>query len=135
MRYVFPRWLMAVYGGACVFLIPWTIILAYLLPRHYIANHWDIAWTGFDIFEIFFFGLTAILVLKKTSWSALSATVLGTLLITDAWFSILTARAGRAQDKAVAHAVLIELPLALLSYSLAYRIFKHISSTESPTKI
>jgi hypothetical protein len=134
-RHIFPRWLTVLYGGACIFLIPWTILLAYILPQHYVSNHWNIAWAGFDVFEIIFFGLTAILAVKKTSWAALSASVLGTLLITDAWFSILTARTGRSEHKAIIQAIAIELPLSLLSYALALRVFKDIKSLAPPTKL
>lgn len=119
---VFPRWLPRLYGFACLVLIPWTIFLAYKLPPTNQANHWDIVWTGFDAFLIIVFALTAWLAFKKSSWTALTATVLGTLLLMDAWFDVLTSRPGKPQHAAIADSIL-EVFLAVLSYMLAHRIF------------
>ncbi|HET9174645.1 MAG TPA: hypothetical protein VFN56_05215, partial [Candidatus Saccharimonadales bacterium] len=99
---VFPKWLPRLYGAACICLIPWTIFLAVKLPPHYQSHHWDAAWTGFDVFLIIAFALTAWLAVKKSSWTALTATALGTILIMDAWFDILTAKPGKAQHEAIA---------------------------------
>ena len=30
-------------------LIPWIVLLALTLPRHYVAGHWRLTWVGFDI--------------------------------------------------------------------------------------
>lgn len=122
LEQVFPHWLPLLYGAACLFLIPWTIFLAYKLPPRYQSHHWDIAWTGFDAFLVVIFALTAWLAVKKSSWTALISTILGTILLTDAWFDVLTARPGRAQRDAIAESFL-EVTLAVLSYSLAHRIF------------
>lgn len=122
---IFPHWVPLLYGAACLVLIPWTVWLAYLLPPRYQSHHWDIAWTGFDIFLVVTFALTAWLAVKKSSWTALSATILGTVLLTDAWFDVLTAKPGREQRDALIESV-IELVLATLSYALAHRIFNEV---------
>src|ERR1700681_186313 len=31
----------------CLALIPWIVVLGLTLPRHYVANHWTLAWVGF----------------------------------------------------------------------------------------
>jgi hypothetical protein len=123
LRKVFPAWLPLLYGTACGVLIPWTIYLSYLLPPRYVSHHWDIAWTGFDIFEIILFAMTAVLAVKRSSWTALSAAMLGTVLLMDSWFDVLTANPGREQMQALMDALIIEVPIALISFALAHRIF------------
>lgn len=123
LRRVFPGWVPIIYGLACLVLIPWTILLGYLLPPVYVSHHWDVAWAGFDVFEALLFALTAILAVKKSSWTALSAAMLGTVLLIDAWFDVLTARSGMDQYKAIVEALFVELPLAVISYALSHRIF------------
>ena len=39
--------------------IVWTIYLGLRLPRHYVANHWDLAWVGLDVGEIAMMLITA----------------------------------------------------------------------------
>ena len=34
---------------ASAVLIPWIVLLALTLPRHYVAGHWRLTWVGFDI--------------------------------------------------------------------------------------
>jgi hypothetical protein len=126
LKKVFPSWLPILYGSACVILIPWTAFLAYELPPRYVSHHWDVAWAGFDIAMAGLFALTALLAIKKSSWAALSAVMLSTILVTDAWFDVLTSRPGRQEHLAMAEAVFIELPLAILSFALAHRIFNHV---------
>ena len=126
LKHIFPAWLTIIYGTACGFLIPWTIFLGFALPPHYVSHHWDIAWTGFDIFETLLFAVTAFLAIKRSSWTAISASMLGTVILFDTWFDILTASPGRDQHTAVVEALFIELPLAVLSFVLAYRIFSFI---------
>lgn len=125
LRHAFPYWLPALYGAACIFLIPWTAVLAYFLPPRYDAHHWGIAWAGFDIFEIVLFALTALLAVRKSSWTALTATMLGTVLVVDAWFDVLTARTGWQQQEALVEAV-VEVSIAAVSYWLAHRIFNDV---------
>ncbi len=122
-----PEWVPLLYGLACLILIPWTIFLAYLLPRKYVSRNWDVAWVGFDIFEIVLFALTAILAVKKSIWTALTSAMLSMVIIIDAWFDILTSRPGRPQFRSILEAVIIELPLAIISLYLAIAIFKHIA--------
>ena len=121
---VFPSWVPYFYGIICAILIPWTVFLAYVLPPRYISHNWDIAWTGFDIFMIFLFASTAILAIRKSAYSAISASMLGTVILTDAWFDILTSKPGLAERRSIIEAVIIELPLAILSFWLAQKIFR-----------
>jgi len=44
-------WLLLIVGGVAVGLLPWTAYLSASLPSQHLANHWDIAWAGLDLFE------------------------------------------------------------------------------------
>ncbi len=124
LRGVFPNWLIILYAAACGFLIPWIYYIDSFLPRRYITTHWDLAWAGFDIFLCSLFAITAFLAIKKSSWTAFTATILGTVIIIDTWFDVLTSYPGRDHKIAVLEAIFIEIPIALISYTLAIRVFK-----------
>ena len=39
--------------AAALLEIGWTIYIGLELPRHYVANHWDLAWVGLDVAQMF----------------------------------------------------------------------------------
>lgn len=125
LKHVFPSWYTILYGAACGFLIPWTVLLSIVLPPHYISGHWSTAWVGFDSFEILLFAATAFLAIKHSAWTAFTSVMLGTTLLIDAWFDILTARSHSDLRSALLEAFLLEIPLAILSFVLAHRIFDY----------
>ena len=125
----FPRWVVALYATSVIVLIPWTYNVAENLPNRQLAHHWDLAWTGFDIFELGLFALTMVLVMRRTIWAPLSATALATLLLVDAWFDVLTAKPGKEQTVALLLAIFLELPIALVTYLLAYRATLRLHKT------
>ncbi|HEY1645543.1 MAG TPA: hypothetical protein VGF75_04135 [Candidatus Saccharimonadales bacterium] len=128
LKRIFPDWYSILYGAACGFLIPWTILLSLTLPVHYVSQHWDIAWVGFDSLETVLFALTALLAFKRSIWTAMTSTMLGTTLLIDAWFDVTTARPIRGDGQtAWFEALVFEIPLSILSFALAYRVFKYIS--------
>ncbi len=129
---VFPHWIPFFYAIICAILIPWTILLAYLLPPRYVSHNWDIAWTGFDIFMILLFASTAILAIKKSTYAAVSSIMLGTILITDAWFDVLTAKPGRSEIRSILEAIIVELPLAAFSFWLSHNIFHYSNKAIKP---
>jgi hypothetical protein len=100
-------------------LIPWTAFLFATLPRHYIANHWRLAWGGFDIGLGLALASTAVLVARRSPFAEVTATITGTLLCCDAWFDVLTSRGLSDVSQAVASALLVELPLAGLCFWMA----------------
>ncbi len=126
LKHVFPNWYILIYGAAVGFLIPWTILLSLVLPPHYVSQHWDIAWVGFDSFEILLFALSAVLVLRRSTWAALTSVMLGTTLLIDAWFDIMTTRSHRSLSAAIIEAFVLEIPLAIVSFMVAHRIFNYI---------
>jgi hypothetical protein len=123
LNHIFPSWLIIVYGTACGFLIPWTIFLGEKLPRIYVSSHWDVAWTGLDIFTCILFALTAFFAVKKSSWIAITCAMLASVLVIDIWFDVLTSRPGVDESAALLEAVFIEIPLAILSMAISIRIF------------
>jgi hypothetical protein len=100
-------------------LVPWTALLFATLPRHYVANHWALAWGGFDIGLGLALATTAVLMARRSPFAEVTATVTGTLLVCDAWFDVLTSRGVSDVAQAAASALLIELPLAALCFWMA----------------
>jgi hypothetical protein len=105
-----------------LFLIPWTILLAFTLPRHYVAARWGAVWVGFDI------GLTAWLAV--TAWAAwrrrhmliFASLITATLLLVDVWFDVGTAAPRNDLLLSIATAVFGNIPLAVLLGVVAYRL-------------
>ena len=119
--FIFPRWVTGLYILSAVVLLPWTYALAQKLPERHLAHHWDLAWVGFDIFEVFLLAVTIFLAVKRSIWLPLAATSLATVLVLDAWFDVLTSKPGSQQDLAIILALLVELPLAILTFYFAYK--------------
>jgi hypothetical protein len=119
--FVFPRWVSVLYVISAIILIPWTYSLAKNLPDRQLANHWDAAWIGYDFFMVILLLTTVYLAIKRSIWLPLAATSLATVFLLDAWFDVLTAKPGSQQNYALLLAVLIELPLAILTFYFAYK--------------
>jgi hypothetical protein len=114
-----PRWAAPLYLGLAALLLPWTVYLGLSLPDHATASHWDAAWVGIDVMEAVAIGLTAWFAYRRSTWIEVSAAVSGALLLVDAWFDCTTAQSGMQLIQSIATAVVIELPLAGLSFWLA----------------
>jgi hypothetical protein len=103
----------------------WTIYLAWRLPRHYVANHWDLAWVGLDVAEI--------VILFAAAWAAWHrrATLIAysiasaTLLLLDAWFDVTTASRGDVVESVLV-AIFVEVPSAIALLYLARRAAKRL---------
>ena len=118
-RWLIPPWTALALLGCALVLLPWTALLFVTLPRHYEANHWAIAWGGFDIGLGVSLAGTAIMVVRRSPFAEVTATVTGTLLVCDAWFDVLTSRGFSDTAQAVALALLLELPIAALCFWMA----------------
>jgi hypothetical protein len=119
-----PAWAAALYILGSIVILPWTIYLDQSLPTHHLFRHWDIAWVGLDVGLMASLLLTGILALRKSLWVALAAMASSSLLIVDAWFDVMGAHPGRELVGAISAALLLELPLAALSFHLAYHSLK-----------
>src|SRR5450432_2299264 len=75
-----------------ILLIPWIAFIALVLPSRQLSENYDLAWAGFD--GMLFIGLasTAYFALRRSRYLSVAATAVGTLLIVDAWFDVLTSR-------------------------------------------
>lgn len=118
-RWLIPPWTGPALLGCAVVLVPWTALLFATLPRHYVANHWDVAWGGFDLGLGLALATTAVMVVRRSPYAEVTATITGTLLVCDAWFDVLTSRGTSDITQAAVSALLIELPLAALCFWMA----------------
>ena len=103
-------------------LLPWTIYLDQSLPTRHLYKHWDIAWVGLDIGLIISLFFTGVLAYKKSLSVVFAAIIASSLLIVDAWFDVLGAHQGKELVQAVAAAICLEIPLAIITFYLAYRV-------------
>jgi hypothetical protein len=102
-------------------LLPWTLYLAQSLPTQHLTIHWDISWIGLDIALLFALVATGVLSYFQSRWIVITATMLGSLLLLDAWFDILGQKGGDDLRQSVMLAILIEIPIAIASFVLAGR--------------
>ncbi|HVC35902.1 MAG TPA: hypothetical protein VNE40_00440 [Candidatus Dormibacteraeota bacterium] len=119
-----PKWISLSYITLAAVTIPWTVYLGFSLPTHQIYHNWDVAWAGLDVGIIIALLLNGIFSYLESKWLVLSGTATSTLLIVDAWFDIVSARPGRPLKEAVILALLIELPLALITFWVALKLVK-----------
>ena len=113
------NWPGAVLGIAALVLIPWTIALGQMLPSRHVANHWDAAWTGFDVILAVSLLATAWAYIARKTFVRSLAAVSGTLLLCDAWFDLLTSSPGQDLEVAIILAVVGEVALAIICFLLA----------------
>jgi hypothetical protein len=125
-RWLVPPWIAPALLVCAVVLIPWTALLFATLPRHYVANHWRLAWGGFDVGLGAALAATAVMVARRSAFAEVTATITGTLLCCDAWFDVLTSRGASDVAQAVAYAALIELPLAALCFWMARNLARAV---------
>lgn len=118
-RWLVPPWVAPALLGCAVVLVPWTAFLFVTLPRDYVANHWQVAWGGFDIGLGVALASTAVMVVRRSPFAEVTATITGTLLVCDAWFDVLTSRGLSDVVQAGVFALVIELPLAALCFWMA----------------
>ena len=111
-----PAALLAVLGFG---LLPWTLWLGLSLPSRKVAEHWDLAWTGFDLVLAASLLATALALIRASPLVRSCAAATGALLVADAWFDVVTAAGGRERWFAVGLALVAELPLAGICFVLA----------------
>jgi hypothetical protein len=105
------RWLAPFLALIALLLVPWAIWLATTLPSHEVAEHWDIAWAGFDFLLAAALLATAVSAWRRGPYVQACAASAGTLLVVDAWFDLLTS-SGRDLTYAIVLALVAELPIA-----------------------
>ncbi|SED54219.1 hypothetical protein SAMN05428945_5220 [Streptomyces sp. 2224.1] len=116
-----PRWVVPLFTALGVALVPWTLYLAFTLPRRATLSSYDAPWVGFDIGLAAVILLTAVLAHRRHRQVNLAAVAVTTMLVVDAWFDVMTTPREEAGGilVALATACLVELPLAVLSLWIA----------------
>src|SRR5579859_7676184 len=120
-RLYFPRWSIILYGLLSVGLIPWIFNLAENLPTRHLVRHWDAMWVGFDVLMLIAVLVTLWFLIRGLVWVTISASVLATLFIVDAWFDIMTAHPGKEMRNSILFGAL-EILLAILTYRLVFYV-------------
>lgn len=120
-----PGWVSKAYVALAVALTPWTVYLSITLPHRHLSGHWSLAWVGFDVALIGSMLVTGILAWRRSLWLVCTATMAGSALVIDAWFDIMSAT-GLDFGEALVLAVCAEIPLALLSFTLAFHALKRL---------
>ncbi len=128
-----PHWVAGMYGLLAIIIMPWTVYLALTLPTRHLARHWDVAWVGLDIAILLLLILNAVYSYRESKWLVMSATATTALLLLDGWFDVMSAQSGRPFIEALALAILIELPLALLTFRVALRLVRREHINDQPS--
>ena len=115
-----PSWASRLYIMLGLVLVPWTVYLGTTLPEHHLSSHWDISWTGLDIGLAASLICTGVTAYAKSIWVIIAASTTGSLLLVDAWFDVMSERSAFVLHEAIILALLFEIPLALMSYYLAF---------------
>jgi hypothetical protein len=124
-----PRWVTPLLTLAAAGLVPWTLWLTFSLPARHVSSHYDVAWVGFDVALFAVFGTTAWSAFRRSEWLVPLAAVLGTMLVCDAWFDIVTSTGQNEQLEAILEAVFAELPLAAMCAFIVYDAEKFLQAT------
>jgi hypothetical protein len=103
-------------------LVPWVIVLAVTLPKHYIAGHWTLTWVGFDLGLLTSLGLTAYSAWRRRQTAIGFAFLSAAMLTCDAWFDITTSSGTADVVTSIASAAVVELPLAVMLFAVAHQL-------------
>jgi hypothetical protein len=116
-----PRWVAPVFAVLGLAIVPWTAYLAMTLPAQQSAQHYRVAWVGFDLMLIVVLLLTAHFAWRGSRHVGHLATAAATMLLVDAWFDITTSRPADLRA-AVLSAAFLEVPLAAVCGWIALHV-------------
>jgi len=125
--------------GGAVLLVPWVAQLAMTLPDHHSAHQWRLAWSGFDVALTLAFAFTAFTGWRRRQIVITALTVLGVLLLCDAWFDLTLSWGTSEQTASIFTAVFAEVPVAILAFAIAHGLLRetvhyvwHLEGREHP---
>ena len=118
---------LTVVTASAVLLVPWIAYLAVTLPRSHRVRDWDALWVGYDVVLLALLALTAWFAWRRRALVLVTSFATGVLLVADAWFDMMTSVGAELWQSAGA-AVLVELPLAALLMSGAFRAIRLASA-------
>jgi hypothetical protein len=114
-RLPLPRWVGALAVGSVVGFLPWIVYLGFTLPEKVRAEHYDIAWLGFDSAMWTLLAVLAWAALRRHAATGPVAAMAALMLVVDAWFDIFTSSAAHGEMAfAIVLALCGEMPLAIL---------------------
>ena len=121
-----PRHLAVPFSALGLGLALWTVWLTDSLPSRQTAQHWDIAWVGFDVLMI-----VAVMVTAWAAWTQrlilIPASIIAAVLfVVDAWFDTMTASPGNDATVAYLMAALLEVPAAIFFAYVARRSLRAV---------
>jgi hypothetical protein len=114
-------WIMRFLALCCIGLVPWIIVLAVTLPHHYVVGNWPLTWVGFDTVELTGLSVTAWALWKQRQILIPVAMITSTLMFSDAWFDVSTARGHGDLLVSILMALFAELPLGILLCLISIR--------------
>ncbi|WP_285247708.1 MULTISPECIES: hypothetical protein [unclassified Pseudarthrobacter] len=109
-------------AASTLFYVAWILYLSQTMPSVTVAYNWNMAWLALDAFECLTALLTAVFLFRNSIGAILTAAAFSTSLCIDALFDVTTAQQGPPLLTAVLEAVLVELPFAALSATLAVKL-------------
>jgi hypothetical protein len=121
------RWVPVGFGAVAAGLVPWLVVLYTTLPGTADAQHWSLAWTGFDCLMAAGLASTGWITYRHDARAGLTAAATGALALVDAWFDVMTALPGWELAEAVLLAVCAELPLAGVCASIAVSVHRSLT--------
>jgi hypothetical protein len=130
VRRTAPRWVAPVFAAAAFGVLPWVIYLGFELPERSTAQHYNLAWVGFDVLLIIALARTALFAWQGKRRVQLPAVATATLLIVDAWFDVWTSSNSSALIQALCFAFLLELPLAAMAMYIASNVDRVVERAE-----
>ena len=104
-------------------LVPWLLYMSIRLPDVPRAHNWSLMWTGIDVAEAIGLIVTGVMVWRRSARRAVPAAITCAVLVLDAWVDITTSAAGAATTLAIAMAVVVEIPVAVLCLVVAISSF------------
>lgn len=114
VRQWLPVWFVPVVVLNAVAFLPWMVYLAFTLPRREDADHYDVAWLGFDIaLWLCIAGLAYCAIRRRAGFAPLAA-VTSALLFVDAWFDVVTSSTRGEFMAAALLALFAEIPGAVI---------------------
>jgi hypothetical protein len=110
--------------GGVVLLIPWIAGLSMTLPADHSSHQWRVARSGFDVALSLAFACAAFAGWRRRQLAVTALTVLGVLLLCDAWFDVTLSWGTSEQAASILTALFAELPVAMLAIGLAHRLLR-----------
>jgi hypothetical protein len=114
-----PKWFPKVCLAAVIVFIPLFITAATVTPRTAQLHNLRLFWTGLDVFELVGMALTGWYLFRRSPNVVMAATITGSLLLSDAWFNVVTT-VGQSHRAALVMAV-VEVPIGIYSFLIARR--------------